>query len=308
MNSLRWCLLGAMLITSLQAAQGISISISSDGSGLSEQINAGCYDELMAKTTLSNGVTSETIVGSGNYTNSHWVSNDAGAFAEEGVYISGANHYEYGYVMVPGLNEGHHGTEVSASQTLEIQDAANIYSYTRARSSSGYEALTKIDATGSLSQYSNQAVATVDSAEATMMGHVLGTFTGISIAVSESRSKSKTRTSNYGSKYDLAMTSKAFKDATASEGCLGYYVDINNPNANMIQGAVGAAEPKDTIKVTPGTYCENVVIDKSLDVIGSSPSLTIVDGQRHGPVFAIGRNERDIDVTLSGLTIQNGWY
>ena len=70
--------------------------------------------------------------------------------------------------------------------------------------------------------------------------------------------------------------------------------------------AVEAAKPGDTITVAAGTYYENVQINKSLTIIGVGPDDTIVDGNQAGSVFLVGNNLKNIDVTLSGMTIQGG--
>jgi hypothetical protein len=101
---------------------------------------------------------------------------------------------------------------------------------------------------------------------------------------------------------------QAKKDASGSSasGNLGYYVDGNNPLANRIQGAVDASESGDAVNVAPGTYYENVQIDKSLTVKGAGSSETIVDGNQAGSVFTVGKNNQDVTVTLSDMAIQGG--
>ena len=47
-------------------------------------------------------------------------------------------------------------------------------------------------------------------------------------------------------------------------------------------------------------------IDKSLTIKGAGEGKTIVDGNQANSVFIIGKNNQNIDVTLSGMTIQNG--
>jgi hypothetical protein len=66
---------------------------------------------------------------------------------------------------------------------------------------------------------------------------------------------------------------------------------------------VNAANDGDTIKVWPGLYKENVKVGKSLSIIGSGATLTVVDGQGADSVFEITAAK---DVTLAKMTIRNG--
>lgn len=75
-----------------------------------------------------------------------------------------------------------------------------------------------------------------------------------------------------------------------------------NPLAS-IQNGVTLASSKGTVNIAAGTYIENVQIDKSLNVKGDGSTETIVDGNKAGPVFTLGKNAA---ITLSGLKIQNG--
>jgi hypothetical protein len=69
---------------------------------------------------------------------------------------------------------------------------------------------------------------------------------------------------------------------------------------------VDASESGDAVNVAPGTYYENVQIDKSLTVKGAGASETIVDGRQSGSVFTVGKNNPDVTVTLSDMAIQGG--
>jgi len=81
---------------------------------------------------------------------------------------------------------------------------------------------------------------------------------------------------------------------------------------DKIQKAVDAAKPSATILIGPGTYFENVVIDKnSVRLVGVSANETTVDGRFRGPVFVLGPENSgaypgQISVTLTGLTITHG--
>lgn len=71
---------------------------------------------------------------------------------------------------------------------------------------------------------------------------------------------------------------------------------------STIQEAINAASNGDTVFVRNGTYFENVVVNKTLSIIGEDATNTIVDGS--------GKNQSVIEVisnnvTLSGFTVQN---
>lgn len=80
------------------------------------------------------------------------------------------------------------------------------------------------------------------------------------------------------------------------------YVGGSGPgNYTVIQDAVDAAYPDDIVFVFNGTYYENIVIIKKIDLIGEDKNNTIIDGMRNGSVvYIIG-----VGVTLSGFTLQN---
>jgi hypothetical protein len=71
-----------------------------------------------------------------------------------------------------------------------------------------------------------------------------------------------------------------------------------------IMDAVATAADGDTIHVAPGTYLENVVLDKDLVLIGTGgEEVTIVDGMASGSVVRVNGSPV---VTLTGLTLTNG--
>ncbi|MDD4094423.1 MAG: hypothetical protein PHF94_07395, partial [Methanothrix sp.] len=61
-----------------------------------------------------------------------------------------------------------------------------------------------------------------------------------------------------------------------------------------------------TINIAAGTYKENVQIDKSLVLKGAGSAKTIVDGNKAGSVFTVGKNNPNIDVTLANMAITGG--
>ena len=75
-----------------------------------------------------------------------------------------------------------------------------------------------------------------------------------------------------------------------------------------IQAAINAADPGDIILVFSGTYYENVVVDKSLTLIGEDPSTTTIVGSEGGMFGEDVVTIKFGSVSISGFTIQNGRY
>jgi hypothetical protein len=94
------------------------------------------------------------------------------------------------------------------------------------------------------------------------------------------------------------------KLGTGSGGITAPIVNVNQ--AARIQDGVTLASSGGTVNIAAGTYKENVKIDKSLTVNGAGATQTIVDGNKAGSVFTLGKNNPKVDVTLSGMTIQGG--
>jgi len=68
-----------------------------------------------------------------------------------------------------------------------------------------------------------------------------------------------------------------------------------------IQEAINAANLGDTVSVRNGTYCEHVVVNKSISLIGENPTTTIIDGCETGNVVFLRAN----NIKISGFTIRN---
>ncbi len=71
-------------------------------------------------------------------------------------------------------------------------------------------------------------------------------------------------------------------------------------NYTSIQEAINAASNGDTIFVYNGMYKENVVIDKSINLIGESIDETIIDGNRSNDVIRVEAG----NVKIANFTIQ----
>jgi parallel beta-helix repeat protein len=81
-----------------------------------------------------------------------------------------------------------------------------------------------------------------------------------------------------------------------------YIVDISgNGNYTIIQEAIDNAKSGDIIYVDNGTYYENIVIDKSITLIGLDRNNTIIDGRGAGNVIKINSD----DVKIYNFSIQN---
>ena len=206
-------------------------------------------------------------------------------------YVTLTDYYGKGYASA---------TLVNALQTAAEGSGKSIEIYGDANDGS-FSANTPLWVAGSATniQGLDASSSAGTSTQATLSGHIDGGF----ISKSGVGTQTKTRTSNYGTEYDLNMVAAKGSSPT---GTIGYYVDITNPSANRIQGAVNAAASGDSINVASGKYLENVKIDKSLVVNGAGSGSTIVDGNKASSVFSVGRSNSNVDVTLSGLGITNG--
>jgi parallel beta-helix repeat protein len=69
-----------------------------------------------------------------------------------------------------------------------------------------------------------------------------------------------------------------------------------------IQEAINNANAGDTIYVQPGIYQENVILNKSMSLIGGNSSETFIDGGEESNVLTVVSS----NVVVSGFTIQNG--
>lgn len=79
---------------------------------------------------------------------------------------------------------------------------------------------------------------------------------------------------------------------------------VSSSTNAMINQMVGLAANSATIILSPGTFKENVAIDKSLTINGAGSSATKIDGTwTTGSLFTIGKNNPNIYVALNGMEL-----
>ncbi|MGC9308047.1 MAG: NosD domain-containing protein [Thermoplasmatota archaeon] len=97
--------------------------------------------------------------------------------------------------------------------------------------------------------------------------------------------------------FELAGTVSAASDHVV-------YVGGTGPgNYSSIQAGIDAATENGTVYVYPGTYHENVVIDKSVSFIGEDNETTIIEGSEYTDIVHIMADY----VTFSGFTVLDDW-
>ena len=83
-----------------------------------------------------------------------------------------------------------------------------------------------------------------------------------------------------------------------------YVGGTGNENYSTIQEAINHAASGDLIFVYNGTYYENVLINKTIALIGEERNTTIIDANDNGGVMTIHAN----NVSINHFTIQNAGY
>ncbi len=80
------------------------------------------------------------------------------------------------------------------------------------------------------------------------------------------------------------------------------YVGGSGPgNFSKIKDAIDNASDGDTVFVYNGTYIENIIVKKSINLIGEEKNITIIDGNNNGNVIFINADY----VTIKNFTIKN---
>ncbi|MDH5451497.1 MAG: right-handed parallel beta-helix repeat-containing protein [Candidatus Bathyarchaeota archaeon] len=81
-----------------------------------------------------------------------------------------------------------------------------------------------------------------------------------------------------------------------------WIVDDDGPaDFHTIQEAINVAGDGDTIFVRNGTYYENVIVNRSVSIIGEDKTTAIVDGSGYGAVFSVTAQ----NILISNFTIRN---
>jgi parallel beta-helix repeat protein len=76
----------------------------------------------------------------------------------------------------------------------------------------------------------------------------------------------------------------------------------NSTHFDKIQSGIDAVDENGTVYVYNGTYYENVLIDKTITIIGENKNLTLIEGDPGTDTVNINKN----NVILSGFTILGG--
>lgn len=101
----------------------------------------------------------------------------------------------------------------------------------------------------------------------------------------------------------LVITFNGCIDEFSSNESNIIYVDVSGEaDFTSIQGAIDASPKNYTIFVYSGIYRENIIINKTVNIVGENVITTIIDGNGSGDVLYISIDGR---ANISGFTIKN---
>ncbi|MFO8133824.1 MAG: NosD domain-containing protein [Thermoplasmatota archaeon] len=92
--------------------------------------------------------------------------------------------------------------------------------------------------------------------------------------------------------------------ATAASGEVVYVGGVGPGNYSSIQAGVDAVNENGTVYVYPGTYHENLVVNKSVSLVGEETTATVIDGGGSGDVVHVSADR----VNITRCTIQNSGH
>jgi parallel beta-helix repeat protein len=108
------------------------------------------------------------------------------------------------------------------------------------------------------------------------------------------------------------QTIKLINDKNQVANGTTLYVGGSGPgNYTNIQDAIDNASDGDTVFVYNGIYYENVIVDKSINLIGENKNTTIIDGNKEGDVVKVLANNTKISsfkIQHSGLEDEKGIF
>lgn len=109
--------------------------------------------------------------------------------------------------------------------------------------------------------------------------------------------------------YFSVQSAVSFDTPVATTNGVNVYADVSLPGTirvpsqyATIQAAINAAGQGMTIEVSSGTYPEDVVVNKTVQLQGENPTTTIIDGGSVGNTTVVTAD----NVTVTGFTITNG--
>ena len=99
----------------------------------------------------------------------------------------------------------------------------------------------------------------------------------------------------------ISFITTTLNKAEASNGAILYVGGSGPGNYTSIQSAIDDANDGDTVFVYNGTYYENVIINKTINLLGDDRNTTIIDGMETEDVVYLSADM----INISGFTIQN---
>mgnify|MGYP002276669916 CR=1 FL=1 len=104
--------------------------------------------------------------------------------------------------------------------------------------------------------------------------------------------------SSVGSELFVTPPTLVFVDDDYTSSTPGWGYD----HFSVIQDGIDAVAENGTVIVSNGTYYENLIVNKPIDLIGENNSNTIIDGQNNGTILQISYND---DVKINGFKFRN---